>query len=427
MKNLFRNKSVKNASWLISGRIIQMVLSLFVSLLTARYLGPNNYGLINYALAYTSFFSSICTLGINSIIVKELIDNRENEGTIIGTTLVLQTISSFISSGIIVSIVSIIDNGEPITIVVVLLCCIGMIFNNLHVFTYWYQSNLNSKVSTIISLIGYVVVSLYRIILLITAKDVRYFAFATSVDYFVVGVLLFFSYRFKHGQKLSFSFDCSKKILKSSLHFVLPSLMVSIYGQTDKLMLKQMISDAEIGYYSTAVAICGMWVFILTAIIDSMNPVIMELHKKNQFNAYRKKNVQLYHMVFYIALFVSLIISIFAKLIVSILYGDAYLPSVQPLRIITWYTAFSYLGVARNSWIVCENKQKYLIWIYISSAVFNVVLNSILIPFYGSSGAAFASLLSQIFSCIVVPAFIKPLRENVKMIFDSIISFGKIK
>lgn len=56
MNNLFRHKSVKNAGWLISGKIIQMIISLGVGLLTARYLGPANYGLINYASAYTAFF-----------------------------------------------------------------------------------------------------------------------------------------------------------------------------------------------------------------------------------------------------------------------------------------------------------------------------------------------------------------------------------
>ena len=96
--------------------------------------------------------------------------------------------------------------------------------------------------------------------------------------------------------------------------------------------------------------------------------------------------------MFYAALAASALICIFAKPIVEILYGIKYIPAIEPLRIIVWYTAFSYLGVARNPWMVCENKQKYLKYIYIGAAVINVLLNALLIPNFGAAGAAGASL-----------------------------------
>ena len=93
----FRNKVVKNASWLMMGKMVQMLLSFLVSILTARFLGPSNYGLINYGTAYTTFFASVCTLGINSIIVKNFVDFPEEQGVTIGTTLILRAISSGLS------------------------------------------------------------------------------------------------------------------------------------------------------------------------------------------------------------------------------------------------------------------------------------------------------------------------------------------
>ena len=61
MMNWIRRKEVQNAGWLIAGKIAQMVISLFVSLLTARYLGPGNYGLLSYAAAYTAFEQDMLT------------------------------------------------------------------------------------------------------------------------------------------------------------------------------------------------------------------------------------------------------------------------------------------------------------------------------------------------------------------------------
>ena len=131
MKRFFKKAIVKNASWLIGGKVLQMVISLLVGLFTARYLGPSNYGLINYATAYTAFFMAFCTLGINFVLVKEFVDHPEDEGVIIGSTLVLRGISSLLSAGMIVCLVGFLDADEPTTILVTALCSLGLIFNEL--------------------------------------------------------------------------------------------------------------------------------------------------------------------------------------------------------------------------------------------------------------------------------------------------------
>jgi O-antigen/teichoic acid export membrane protein len=128
LKFFFKNKIVKNAGWLILGKITQMLLSLVVGILSARYLGPGNYGLINYAGAYTVFFTSICNLGINSVIVKELIDDLDNNGTILGTSIGLRAISSILSAVTITGLSFMIDRDDPVTVWVVALYSISLVF-----------------------------------------------------------------------------------------------------------------------------------------------------------------------------------------------------------------------------------------------------------------------------------------------------------
>ena len=418
-----KNKEVKNAGWIMGGHIIQMVLSLFVGVITARYLGPSNYGLISYAASFTAFFTSLCTLGLNSILVKEFIENPEEEGKIIGSALFMRAISSFCSALIIVLIVSVVDAGEKTTITVVALCSIGVLFHIFETLKYWFQSHLNSKVTAMVALIAYVIMAVYKIALLILGKNVKYFAFATSVDYICVAVLLLIAYYKNGGRKLEVSLNTSKRMIKQSYHYIISGLMTAIYAQTDKLMLKQMLGTTEVGYYATATAICSMWVFILSAIIDSLRPSIIAAYSKDK-TIFLKRNKQLYAIVFYISLFVSLMFQIFAPLVIRILYGQAYLPSVTPLRVVTWYTAFSYLGVARNPWIVCEGKQKYLKYIYSLAAIINVILNFMFIPLLGAAGAALASLISQMFTSIILPYFIKELRPNAKLMLEAIFLKG---
>jgi len=417
--SVLKNKEIKNASWLIGGKVVQMVLSLFVSLITARYLGPGNFGLINYGLAYVSFFMSLCTLGINSVIIKDFVDAPEDEGTAIGTAIVLRLLSSICSAIMIIGLVAILDKDEPLTIVVTALCVLSLPFHAFDTINYWFQSRYKSKITSIATLIAYVVMSIYKIILLILGKDVRWFAISNAIDYLCIAACLLIAYKKYKGPKLHFSKEKGKQLLSQSYHYILSGMMVAIYGQTDKLMLKQMLDESAVGYYAAAMSICNMWVFILDAIIDSIKPTILILYEKN-YHEYERKNRQLYAIVFYASVFMSLMFLFFGDLVVKILYGETYADAADILRIITWYTAFSYLGIARSAWIVSEGKQKYLKHMYIWAVVINIVLNLVCIPYLGAVGAALASLVTQIFTGIILPFLIKPMRRNAMLMLEGI-------
>ena len=155
IQKIKNSKEMKNAGWLIVGRVVQMIIAFFVSIMTARYLGPSNYGLINYAGAYVAFFSALCTLGINSVIVKDFVDNPDEQGMAIGSTIILRAMSSILSLIAIIGIVNIVDNGETITIIVTSLCSVALIFQSFDTLNYWFQSRYESKITSIATLIAY--------------------------------------------------------------------------------------------------------------------------------------------------------------------------------------------------------------------------------------------------------------------------------
>lgn len=424
LQRIINNKEVKNAGWLIAGRIVQMVLSFLVSIFTARYLGPKNYGLVNYGMAYVAFFMSLCTLGINSVIIKELIDHPDEQGHAIGTTLVLRGISSLFSSLMIIGIVSIFNSNEPVTITVTALCSFSLLFHIFDTLGFWFQAQYKSKNVAIATLIAYIGTSIYKIILLITKKDVTWFAFASSVDYIFLAFCLYCAYRQHAGPPLRFSWDKGRFLLRNSYHYILSGLMVSIYGQTDKIMLKQMLDESSVGYYSLAATISVMWVFVLQAIIDSVYPTIMRLFKEGSTESFERKNRQLYALIIYLSIGVSIFFLFGGRFFIRLLYGAEFELSAGPLRIITWYVIFSYLGVARNAWIVCKNQQKYLKYMYFCAAFMNVFMNLLFIPKWGASGAALASLLTQILTSIGIPLFIREMRPNVRLMGEAFLLKG---
>lgn len=139
LKSLFYNKEIKNTGWIIGGKVAQMALSLIVGIWSARYLGPSNYGLLNYVSAYTAFFTSLCTLGItSSVLVNEFTQRPDEEGTTLGTTIGLRLISSVLSAIMIVSIVYIVDDGDPLLLWIAIFSSAGLIFNVFDVIEFWF-------------------------------------------------------------------------------------------------------------------------------------------------------------------------------------------------------------------------------------------------------------------------------------------------
>lgn len=423
LNNLLRNRTLRNAGWIIGGRLVNKVLVFLVSVLTARYLGPGNYGLIDYAAAYTTFFASLCNLGINSVIIKNFVDHPEEEGCAIGTTLVLRLVSSLLSALTIVGVVRLLEGNETTVILVVALSTLGLLFQVFDTFKQWFQSRLQSKYAAIATITAYLAASAYKLVLLIMGKGVAWFALATSVDHIALAVVLLIAYKRNGGPKLSFSMRKAKELLRVSSSYILSGLMISIYASTDKLMLKNMLDEAAVGYYGLAVSLSTAWGFLLEAVIDSLYPTILQNYDRNR-QLFLTRNRQLYALVIYGALSVSLVICLLAEPLIGLLYGKAYLPAVMPLRIVVWYTAFSYLGGARNAWIVCENRQKYLKYLYSGAALINVLLNLLLIPVLGTAGAALASLITQVSTVVLMPLLIRPLRPNVRLMLEALFLKG---
>ena len=217
--SILKNRVVHNAGWIIAGRVYHMLGSFLISLLTARFLGPGNFGLINYAATYTTFFASFCSLGINSIIVKNFVDHPEEEGETIGSAIVLRAISSGLSVIVMLGITLIADRGEPQTHLVVALCGVGVIFQVMDTLNYWFQVRLQSKYCAIASAISYTVVCAYKFGLLFTGKSVAWFAVSTSIDHLLAGLVLVLVYRRLEGPRFRASLGKAKQLLSSSHHF----------------------------------------------------------------------------------------------------------------------------------------------------------------------------------------------------------------
>ena len=421
LDRLLKSKNIQNSSWIIGEQVFQMLIQLIVGIITARYLGPSNYGSLNYTASFVTFFTSIATLGMEGVIIKKMIEYPDEEGTYIGSCMGLRLLASLLSILSVSVIVYILNPAYYIKLILVFLQSFQLSFKAIEILDSWFQRHLKSKYVSIGKMAACIIVSAYKVFLLATSKSIIWFALSNSLMEAVIAFVEWVFYKREGGQKLSFSFSIGRQVLSESYHFILSGLMVAMYSQMDKIMIGQMLTDTDVGYYTTATAICGMWLFVPTAIINSFNPMIIELKKSGNEAMYLRRLQQLYSFVIWLCLGFSLVIALLARLIVVILYGSSYLGAVGALRITIWCETFAMIGTLRGIWIICENKNKYVKYYIAIGAVVNLVLNAIMIPRIGINGAAIATLITQITTSLIAPLFFKETKAHTGIVLRSFV------
>ncbi len=421
IKALLQSKNIKNSFWIISEQIFQMLVSLVVGVLSARYLGPQNYGTLNYTASFVTFVNSIATLGMEGVVIKKIIDHPDREGEYLGGCIVLRLIASLVSIISIEIIIGLLNPADPLKLWLGLIQGIQLFWRSFLILDSWFQRYLKSKYVSIGKMLACLIVAGYRIFLLVTNKPIIWFAFAATISEMVIAVTGMVFYRLERKQRIRINLGYGVDVLKESYHFILSGLMVAIYSQMDKIMIGSMLGDLEVGYYTTANAISSMWVFIPTAIINSFRPMILELKSERNEMLYLRRLKQLYSGLIWMCLAFSLFIMLFGKLLIWILYGQAYLAAASALRICVWYELFAIIGSARGIWVLAEDKNRYVKYYLGIGAIVNLILNSILIPQFGINGAAFATLVTQITTSLIAPLVFKETRVHTRLVLESFI------
>ena len=414
-----QGKIINNAKWIIVCKIAQSLIQFVVGLLSARYLGPSNYGLINYAASITAFFVPLMQLGMGSTLVREYGDRADQEGKVLGTALVLNLLSAAACIVGVTSFAAVANRNDPVAIWVCALYSTSLLFQALEMLRFWFQAKLLSKYSSLAMLGAHIIVSIYKIWLLASEKNVYWFALSHSVEYLVVGVLLLFAY-YKNGtQRIAFSWKLARELFDKSKYYIMAMLMVVIYNRTGSIMLTLMRGETENGFFATATTCACIATFVFDAIIDTARPLVLE-SKKGSPDNYEKNISRVYALTTWLSIAQSVFFTVFAVPVVKILYGEAYMPAVNILRILAWQGAFSYMGAVRNIWILAEEKYNLLFTINLSGAIVNLVCNMALIPRLGACGAAVASVITQIFTNFIMGFLWKPIRENNRLLLQGL-------
>lgn len=418
LKRQLTGRFARNSGWMMFQQVYSMVLALIISAVASRYLGPDNVGIIEYGAMFVTFFTAVCRLGLNGLVINDIAKSPEKSGEIMGSALALRLVASVLSIGSIAVIISILKPDDKLILVVAMLQSAALVFDVCEVFKWWFQARLMAKYAAIGSIIAVSVMGAWRIWQLSRSASVEWFAMSSSIQALVSALFVGAMFVVKKDFRLRFSWAMAKDLLVRGRHLLISSLIVQIYLQTDRLMLESMVDTAALGCYSIAMRLSTMWEFVPDAIIDTARPLIAQAKKRSE-DEYIKKFKLLLLGISIMGIAVGLLFTFFGRHLVWLLYGDAFLPAAAPLSIMIWTTTFALIGTARGIWLIAEGLYKYLKYMVAIGALFNVVTNLLLIPVWGMVGAALTTLASQAIVALVVPLLFKETRPFVSIYLSS--------
>lgn len=417
----------KNTSWLMAEKILRIIAGLFVGIWVARYLGPEQFGLFSYVLAFTAIFGGIAKLGLDGIMVRELVNHPEKRDVYLGTAFWLKVIGAFIVMGLMSAIVPFTSNDATTNLFIFIIAA-GLIFQSFEVVEFYFQSQVQAKIISLCKTVQLALSSIIKIYLVLSESELVWFVTVTAIDTLSLAASYLIAYQLKKGSNFYIYFDLAiaKQLLKDSWPLIFTAVFTMLYARVDQVMIQQMLGDYEVGIFSASIYITEAWLVLPVILTASLFPAILNAKKKSN-QIYQKRLMHLYLSVVLVGLLICFFTALFSQKIIYILYGAAYLNGADVLAIRIWETLFAAIGVVSSKWVISENLQKHTVNIVILGAVINVCLNYIFIPIWGIEGAAVASVISIICTVIVIPYFNKSLRKNVVMRLEALLLIGLIR
>lgn len=372
-----------------------MGVGVVVGVWVARYLGPERFGLLSFAIAFVGIFSAFAGLGLKDIVVRDIVRDPECKEEILSTAALLQLLGGLLAYGIVLAAVFWLRPDDALARVLVAILGTTTLFGAAQVVAYWFESQVLSKYTVWVGNATFLVFAAIKVALILNNAPLVEFAWAAAAEAMLAAVLLIVMFRVRGPKlhQLSASYTRAKALLKDSWPLLMSGMAIMIYLKIDQIMLGQMVSDESVGIYSAATRISEIWYFIPMAIAASVFPSLLETKKRSETQYYRRLQ-HLFDLMVWMAIAIAVPMTFLSSPLVVLIFGEAFADSGIVLAIHIWAAVFVFLGVASGKWFLAENRQMLNMQRSALGAIANVILNLWLIPDYGAVGAALATVIS---------------------------------
>lgn len=370
---------------------------LLVGVWMARYLGPSDFGLLNYTIAFSSVFGILSTLGLDGIVVREIVNRRYGEEALLGTALGLRTVGALVALVVAVSLAAA-TGSRDVTLAMIALSATVFLAQSLYVIDWHYQATTNNRPSVIAQNLGFLVSSAFKALMIVWKMPVIAFAVTNVIEAIIASFAMWLLYR-RNTTKSKWHFDAkiARELVNESWPLILSGLAFMIYVRVDQIMIGKILGPSSVGIYAAAVRISEVWNMVPVIVVTAAFPRLLELRLTDR--ARYEANVQrLFSVLAGISIVAALATQLLGSWAVQLLYGHAYRDAAAILQISVWSAIFTSIGFASGRWLIAENMAKFALLRNAIGVAINIAANLILIPAFGAKGAAIGTLISYIFA-----------------------------
>jgi len=412
----------KNTSWLFAEKILRMIVGLFVGIWVARYLGPEQFGLISYAQAFVALFTVIASFGLDGILVRELVKDSAKRDALMGTVFRLKLFGALLTLGFLAAVVSLMGQTDQMSLLMFAIAS-ATVFQSFNVIDFYFQAKVLSRYIACANAIGLLFSSIVKIGLILNDASLIYFGYAILFDSVVLtlGVIYFYLQRGLFIRDWFFDKQLALDLLKDSWPLILSGAFLMVQARLDQVMIKEMVSSEEVGHYSVALRLVEVFGFVPMLLKDSLFPAIQSA-KNVSNNLYQHRLLNFYRLNFVLFLATAVPIFVFAEKIVTLLFGFEYKAAGVLLALMSFRLFFANMGVARGAFIMSENLMKFSLTTMILGTITNVVLNYIWIADFGAKGAVLSTLVSFSVTIFFVDMLYFKTRSNVLLQLKGVIT-----
>lgn len=401
-----------NTTWIVAEKVIRTVVVVMVVAYVARYLGPDGFGLLSFAMSFVGLFSIFATLGVDQILVRNLAQPHRSREKLMGSALTLRLFGGLLALAFVFSALHV-TSSDKTTKTLVLIIALGNIFQAFNVIDYYFQSQVLSRFTSLAQICTTFIGSAARLSLIALKASIFWFAWITVLESITLAIFLLFMYRRLKLDAFAWSFDkyISIELLRDAWPLMLAGAAVAVYMRIDQVMIKEMLDSEAVGNYAAAVRFSEAWYFIPVAVCGSLFPAIITAKSKSK-EEYHDKLQKLYSLIVLLAFMIALPTTLLADPIVFFLFGSQFHQTAAVIKIHVWTGVFYFLGVASSKWFLAENLQRYSFYRNLAGAITNIFLNLILIPTFGITGAALATLISLFVAAYLTMGFFRNTKDN---------------
>jgi O-antigen/teichoic acid export membrane protein len=428
-------KYFQSFSWLFADRVVRLALVLLTGIFVTRYLGAELLGKLNYAMAVVSIGAVLTSMGMNEIISRDLVQHPERKDELLGSGFVIKLCGAVLLN-VFALVFALWQDLDPLTVLLIVITASGELFRWSSVIEYLFISRVQGRVPAKVNIVATIVGSGYKLVLVAMKAPIVWFAAAYALETAVFALSMYIAYH-NHGMRVR-NWRPTRRMIGRLLQQSWPLLIYGIALQAqlkiDQIMIFDILrgtigeeaANIEVGQYSVAVKMIEATAFLPVIIQLVLAPAISKA-KIQDAGLYRQRLTNQYRLMFLLYLTTSIPLYFVAEPLIVLLYGEEFRLAGHLLAIFAARLVFSYIGVAKNSFITNESLFKFSLITTVIGAAINIGLNLALIPTMRSDGAIWATLVSFFVSVYLVDLFHPRTRINFKMMTQGVLTFWKIR